>query len=122
MKGEVSAGPRRILDDEFAAVRPDLLGQMPTGAQIDTRRCHKAIIERQAIPILPTWKNGCLCKDDRGAARARNETLSATRYYGRAFWKRGAGYHTRSRIEAKAYLIVVSARFCLLLDLRDVPP
>ena len=34
-------------------------------------------------------------------ARARNETLRATRYYGRAFWKRWAGYHARSRIEAK---------------------
>ena len=32
---------------------------------------------------------------------ARNETLRATRYYGRAFWKRWTGYHVRSRIEAK---------------------
>ena len=35
------------------------------------------------------------------AAIARNETLRAARPYGRAFWKRWAGYHARSRIEAK---------------------
>jgi hypothetical protein len=41
------------------------------------------------------WKENC------PAAIARNETLRATRHYGRAFWKRRTGYHARSRIEAK---------------------
>ncbi|MGS4948296.1 hypothetical protein ACVDG3_22830, partial [Meridianimarinicoccus sp. RP-17] len=40
-------------------------------------------------------------KDDCPAARVRNETLRATRHYGRAFWKRWTGYHARSRIEAR---------------------
>ena len=40
-------------------------------------------------------------KEDCPAARARNETLRATRHYGRAFWKRWTGYHARSRAEAK---------------------
>lgn len=35
------------------------------------------------------------------AAIARNQTLRATRHYGRAFWNRWTGYHARSRIEAK---------------------
>ena len=35
------------------------------------------------------------------AAKVRNNTLRATRYYGRAFWKRWTGYHARSRIEAR---------------------
>ena len=35
------------------------------------------------------------------AAIARNETLRATRHYGRAFWKHWTRYHVRSRIEAK---------------------
>jgi hypothetical protein len=35
------------------------------------------------------------------AARVRNETLRATRHYGRAFWKRWTGYRIRSRNEAK---------------------
>ncbi len=89
---------------------PDLLSQIPESELIgtvtadgayDTRRCHKAIIERDAVPIIPIRKNGRLWKEDCPAARARNDTLRATRYYGRAFWKRWTGYHVRSRIEAR---------------------
>ncbi|MCR9148487.1 MAG: IS5 family transposase, partial [Rhodobacteraceae bacterium] len=96
--------------DGDSPVLPDLLGQIPAGEQIgtvtadgayDTRRCHKAIIERDAVPIIPIRKNGRLWKEDCPAARARNDTLRATRYYGPAFWKRWTGYHARSRIEAK---------------------
>ena len=91
-------------------VLPDLLDQIPQDEQIgtvtgdgayDTRRCHAAIIEREAIAIIPIRKNGRPWREDGPAAQARNETLRATRYYGRAFWKRLTGYHTRSRIEAK---------------------
>jgi hypothetical protein len=96
--------------DGDSPVLPDLLGQIPAGEQIgtvtadgayDTRRCHTAIIERDAVPIIPIGNNGRLWKEDCPAARARNDTLRATRYYGRAFWKRWTGYHARSRIEAK---------------------
>jgi len=65
----------------------------------DTRRCHTAIIGRQATPIIPIRKNGRPWKQDCPAAIARNETLRATRHYGRALWKRWTGYHARSRIE-----------------------
>jgi hypothetical protein len=91
-------------------VLPDLLGQVPADEPIgivtadgayDTRRCHKAITDRRAIPIIPIRRNGRLWKDDCPAARACNETLRATRHYGKAFWKRWTGYHARSRIEAK---------------------
>ncbi len=84
--------------------------QIPEGEQIgtvtadgayDTRRCHTAIIERQATAIIPIRKNGRPWKEDCPAARARNETLRATRHYGRAFWKQWTGYHDRGRIEAK---------------------
>ena len=77
-------------------ILPELLGQIPEGEQIgtvtadgadDTRRCHAAIIERQAIPIIPIRKNGRAWKEDCRAAKARNETLRATKHYGRAFWK-----------------------------------
>ena len=89
---------------------PDLLGQIPEAEQIgtvtadqayDTRRCHTAIIGRQATPVIPIRKNGRARKEDCPAARVRDETLRATRHYGRAFWKRWTGYHARSRIEAK---------------------
>jgi hypothetical protein len=96
--------------DGDSPVLPDLLDQIPEHEKIgtvaadgacDTRRCHDAIIDRQATPIIPIRKTGRLWKEDCPAARSRNETLRATRHYGRAFWKRWTGYHARSRIEAK---------------------
>lgn len=67
----------------------------------DTLRCHTAIIDRQATPIIPIRNNGRSWKDEYPAAIARNETLRATQHYGRAFWKRSTGYRVRSRIKAK---------------------
>ncbi len=105
--GAVEFTPSREGD---SPVLPDLLGQIPEGEAIgtvtgdgayDTRRCHTAIVERQAVAIIPTRKNGRPWKEDCPAARVRNETLRATRYYGKAFWKPWTGYHARSRIEAK---------------------
>lgn len=96
--------------DGDSPVRPELLGQIPEGEEIgtvtadgayDTRRCHTAIIDRQAFAIISVRKNGRVWKEDCHVAVARNETLRATRHYGRAFWKRWTGYHARSRIEAK---------------------
>ena len=96
--------------DGDSPVLPELLDQIPEGENIgtvtadgayDTRRCHTAIIDRQAIPIIPIRKNGRPWKEDCPAAIARNDTLRSTRHYGRAFWKRWTGYHVRSRIEAK---------------------
>ena len=91
-------------------VLPDLLGQIPEDEDIgtvtadgayDTRRCHGAVIARGGTAIIPTRRNGRAWKEDCPAAKARNETLRATRHYGRAFWKRWTGYHARSRVEAK---------------------
>ena len=86
---------------------PELLGQITDVEEIgtvtadDTRHCHTAVIDRQTTAIIPIRKNGRPWKEDCPAAVARNETLRATRHYGRAFWKRWTGYHVRSRIEAK---------------------
>ena len=91
-------------------VLPELLDQVPKDEPIgtvtadgayDTRRCHAAIAGRGAVPIIPIRRNGRPWREDGPAAVARNETLRATRHYGRAFWKRWTGYHARSRIEAK---------------------
>ena len=96
--------------DGDSPVMPELLEQIPEGEEIgtvtvdgayDTRRCHTAIIDRQATAIIPIRKNGRPWKEDCPAARARNETLRATRHFGRAFWKRWTGYHARSRAEAR---------------------
>lgn len=89
---------------------PDLWGQIPEEEDIgtvtgdgacDTRRCHGAIIAHGGTAIIPIRKNARPWKEDCPAARARNETLRATRHYGRAFWKRWTGYHARSRVEAR---------------------
>ena len=74
---------------------------MTADGAYDTRRCHVAIIDRQATAIIPIRKNGRPWKEDCLAACARNETLRATRHYGRAFSMRWTGYHVRSRIDAK---------------------
>jgi IS5 family transposase len=69
-------------------VLPELLGQIPDDEEVatvtadgayDTRRCHTAIIDRQATAIIPIRKNGRPWKEDCPAAIARNETLRATR-------------------------------------------
>ena len=89
---------------------PDLLDQIPSDEQIgtvtgdgafDTRRCHAAILARGGTAVIPIRRNGRFWKEDCPAARAGNEILRASRRFGRANWKRGAGYHVRSRIEAK---------------------
>ena len=91
-------------------VLPDLLDQIPPDEQIgtvtgdgafDTRRCHAAILERGGTAVIPIRKNGRRWKEDCPAARARNDTLRTTQRFGRAIWKRGSGYHVRSRIEAR---------------------
>jgi hypothetical protein len=63
-----------------------------------------ALFSDAAIQFCLTIKV-LLCKEDCPAAIARNETLRATRHYGRAFWKRWTGYHVRSRIEANPLMV-----------------
>lgn len=96
--------------DGDSPVLSDLLGQVCEDEKISTviadgaydkRSCHKAIIEHHAMLIVPISKNGRLRKDGHPIARARNETLRATQYCGRAFWSRWMSYHSRNRVEAK---------------------
>lgn len=96
--------------DGGSPVLPGLLGEIPEGEQIgtvtadaayDTLRCHSALLARNAVPIILICKNGRLWKEDCPAAYVRNETLRASRYYGRTFWNRWTGYPARSRVEAK---------------------
>lgn len=95
--------------DGDSPVLPELLDQIPDRDEIgtvtadgayDTRRCHTAIIDRQATAIIPIRKNGRPWKR-LPAAIARNRNPARRRHYGRSFWKRWTGYHVRSRIEAK---------------------
>lgn len=75
--------------DGDSPVLPELLEQISEGEEIgtvtadgayDTRHGHTAILDRQAIAIIPVRKNGRAWKEDCHAAVARNETLRATRH------------------------------------------
>ena len=108
--GDIRAVEFTSSSEGDSPVLPSLLEQIPSDQTIgtvtadgayDTRTCHSAIAGRGATAIIPIRKNGRPWKEDGPAARARNETLRATRHFGRALWKRLTGYHARSRTEAQ---------------------
>lgn len=74
-------GDSPILQDLLDQIAEDeQIGSVTADGAYDTRRCHSAILARDAVPIIPIRKNAQLCKEDCSAACARNETLRATRY------------------------------------------
>ena len=95
-------GDSPVLPHLLAQVPPDQpIGTVTADGAYDTRKGHWAIAERGATAIIPIRKNGRPWKEDCPAAKTRNETLRASRHFGRALWKRLTGYHARSRIEAQ---------------------
>ncbi|PZX09813.1 hypothetical protein LX81_04378, partial [Palleronia aestuarii] len=60
-----------------------------------------AILEHRAEPIIPIRRNGRAWKPDCPAAIPRNEILRATRCMRGSIRKKWAGYHIRSRVEAR---------------------
>lgn len=91
-------------------ILPDLLDQIPAGEEIssvtadgayDTCKCYEAIAARGAAAVIPPRKNATPWKPTRPGAVARNEVLRASKYLGRAIWRRLSGYHSRSRVESK---------------------
>ena len=95
-------GDSPVLPGLLAQIAADqTIGTVTADGAYDTRTCYTAITERGGTAVIPIRKNGRPWKEDCPSARTRNETLRATRYYGRAFWKRLTGYHARSRIEAQ---------------------
>ncbi|MCU9850118.1 IS5 family transposase, partial [Defluviimonas sp. WL0024] len=97
-----------------APVLPDLLGQIPADQEIgsvtadgayDTRKCHDAIADRGAQAVIPPRKNAKPWKTVTAGAVARNEALRASKYLGRALWRRWSGYHRRSRVETKMHCV-----------------
>ncbi|WP_372921345.1 IS5 family transposase, partial [Roseovarius sp.] len=97
-----------------APVLPDLLSQIPISEEIgsvtadgayDTRKCHDAIADRGAHAVIPPRKNAKPWQTVTAGAAARNETLRASKYLGRALWRRWSGYHRRSRVETKMHCV-----------------
>lgn len=93
-----------------APMLPELLAQIPSDQDIgsvtadgayDTRKCHDAIADRGAHAVILPRKNAKQWKPASAEAIAPNEAVNASRYLGRALWRRWSGYHRRSRVENK---------------------
>lgn len=93
-----------------APMLPELLNQIPEEQDIgfvtadgayDTRKCHDAIAARNAHAVIPPRKNAKPWKPTSAGAIARNQAVNASRFLGRAIWRRWSGYHRRSRVETK---------------------
>lgn len=91
---------------------PNLLSQIPADQEIgsvtadgayDTRKCHDAIADRGAHAVIPPCKKAKPWKIVTTGAVARNEALRASKYLGRALWRRWSEYHRRSRVETKMH-------------------
>lgn len=93
-----------------APMLPELSDQIPPDQEIgsvtadgayDTRKCHEIIAARNAAAVIPPRKKAKRWKPTSPGALARTETLRASRYLGRALWRRWSDYHRRSRAESK---------------------
>ena len=108
-----------------APMLPELLNQIPPDQDIrsvtadgayDTRKCHDAIAERYAHAVIPPRKNAKPWKPTSAGAIARNEAVNASRYLGRAIWRRWSGYHRRSRVESKMHCVKLMGQSLMARD------
>lgn len=108
-----------------APMLPELLDQIPPDQKIgrvtadgayDTRKCHEAIAARGAAAVLPPRKTAKPWKPTNPDAVARHETLRASKYLGRAIWRRWSGYHRRSRVESKMNCIKLLGQSLMARD------
>ena len=108
-----------------APILPELLDQIAAHEQIgsvtadgayDTRKCHEAIAARGAAAVIPPRKNAKPWKPTSPGAIARNEALRASKYLGRAIWRRWSGYHRRSRVESKMNCIKLLGQSLMARD------
>ncbi len=111
--------------DPWSSSLPDLIGQIPADEEIgsvtadgayDTRGCHDAIANRGAHAVIPPRKNARSWKPDTVDAMAGNEAVRASKYLGRALWRRLAGYHRRSRVETKRHCMKLSGQRLMARD------
>lgn len=73
------------------------LEQVTADGAYDTQNCYRAIVEREAKPVIPPRENAVLNEGEQWAAR--NQTLSRISEIGRAGWKEESGYRRRSLAE-----------------------
>ena len=63
------------------------------------------IVARNAHAAIPPRKNAKPWKPSSAGAIARKGAVNASRYLGRAIWRRWSGYHRRSRVETKMHYV-----------------
>lgn len=106
-------------------ILPELLDQIEADQGIasvtadgayDTRKCHEAIAARNAAAVIPPRKNAKPWKPTNPGAVARKEALRASKYLGRAIWRRWSGYHRRSRVESKMNCIKLLGQSLMARD------
>ena len=91
-----------MLPELLNQIQPDhVIGSVTADGAYDTRKCHEAIAARDAHAVIPPRKNAKLWKPTSIGAIARNDAVQASRYLGRALWRKLTGYHRRSRVETK---------------------
>lgn len=101
---DVGDGP--MLPELLSRISPDQeIASVTADGAYDTRKCHDAIAERGAAAIIPPRRNAKPWKAGSAGAAARNEALRASKYLGRALWRRWSGYHRRSRAETKMHCV-----------------
>lgn len=108
-----------------ASMLPELLNQIPrdqgigsvtADAAYDTRKCHEAIIARDAHAVIPPRKNAKPCKSKSAAAIAGNDAVNAQRYLGCMVRRRWRGYHRRSRVEIKMHCLKLRGQSLMVQD------
>lgn len=97
-----NVGDAPVLPELLNQIAPDqTIGSVTADGAYDTRKCHDAIAARNAHAVIPPRKNAKPWKPTTAGAIARNEAVNASRYLGKAIWRRWSGYHRRSRVETK---------------------
>jgi hypothetical protein len=108
-----------------APMLPELLDQIPPDQEIgsvtadgayDTRKCYETIAARGADAIIPPRRNAKPWKPTSAGAIARNEAVRASRYLGRALWRKLTRYHRRSRVETKMHCIKLLGQSLMARD------
>lgn len=139
-QGHAQHDPERGVDEQTLEIRaieitgsnigdapmlPELLDQIPADVELgtvtadgayDTRKCHDAVADRGAHAVIPPRKNAKPWKPSTAGAIARNEALRASRYLGRAIWRKWSGYHRRSRAETKMHCVKLLGQSLMARD------
>ena len=101
-----NVGDAPMLPELLNQISPDHdIGSIAADGAYDTRKCHDAIAARNAYAVIPPRKNAQPRKPTSAGAIARNQAVDASRYLGRALWRRWSGYHRRSRAETKMHRV-----------------